>query len=222
MKRLFLFFFFLIAVSLHAEDLNLGLYIKSNQYTGAQRTGLILNDRKPFQLSSKGVSLSFDLYIRKEPILFGFINRIITNTGENIDLLISPNNGEHVYVSLLVNEKRYNIATIEHNRWIPVKISLLPENKQIELTFGSQKKSFEHSFSNVHNFQVSFGACRIPKYKSPEAAPINIKNIRVYEGNKLIRYWQLGKHQESFCLDSIKHIPAHADNPIWLINTHSK
>ena len=175
MKRLFLFFFFLIAVSLHAEDLNLGLYIKSNQYTGAQRTGLILNDRKPFQLSSKGVSLSFDLYIRKEPILFGFINRIITNTGENIDLLISPNNGEHVYVSLLVNEKRYNIATIEHNRWIPVKISLLPENKQIELTFGSQKKSFEHSFSNVHNFQVSFGACRIPKYKSPEAAPINIK-----------------------------------------------
>ena len=222
MKRLFLFFFFLIAVSLHAEDLNLGLYIKSNQYTGAQRTGLILNDRKPFQLSSKGVSLSFDLYIRKEPILFGFINRIITNTGENIDLLISPNNGEHVYVSLLVNEKRYNIATIEHNRWIPVKISLLPENKQIELTFGSQKKSFEHSFSNVHNFQVSFGACRIPKYKSPEAAPINIKNIRVYEGNKLIRYWQLGKHQESFCLDSIRHIPAHADNPIWLINTHSK
>ena len=222
MKRLSIFFFFLITVSLYAEDLNLGLYIKSNQYTGTQRTGLILNDGKPFQLSSKGATLSFDLYIRKEPILFGFINRIITNQGENIDLLISPNNGDRVYVSLLINEKRYNIAEIEHNKWIPVKIALLPDNKLIELTFDSQKKKFEYSFSDTQNFQVSFGACRIPKYKSPEAAPINIKNIRIYEGNKLIRYWQLGKHLESFSLDSVKHIPARADNPIWLINSHSK
>lgn len=222
MKRLSIFFFFLITVSLYAEDLNLGLYIKSNQYTGAQRTGLILNDGKPFQLSPKGATLSFDLYIREEPIFFGFIDRIITNKGENIDLLISPSNGEHVYVSLLINEKRYNIATIDHNTWIPVKITLLPENKLIELSFGSQKKKFEYTFSGTQNFQVSFGACRIPKYASPEAAPVNIKNVRVYEGNKLIRYWQLGKHQESFCLDSVRHIPAQAYNPIWLINSHSK
>lgn len=222
MKRLSIFFFFLITVSLYAEDLNLGLYIKSNQYTGAQRTGLILNDGKPFQLSPKGTTLSFDLYIRKEPILFGFIDRIITDNGDNIDLLISPSNGEQVYVSLLINEKRYNIATIEHDTWIPIKIVLLPQNGLIELTFGSQEKKFEHSFSGTQNFQVSFGACQIPKYKSPEAAPVNIKNIRVYEGDRLIRYWQLGKHLESFCLDSVRHIPARAYNPVWLINSHSK
>ena len=66
--------------------LDYGLHIVSYPAHAHEFTGLALEDGKEIPVRGKTLEMSFDLYNRPENV-FGCIFRIITDKGENVDLM---------------------------------------------------------------------------------------------------------------------------------------
>lgn len=220
--RLALFLMLISVLPISANKLRSGLYFYSHLNAGTERTGLMLNDNQPFRLADEE-TITFDMYIRSE-ILFGFVTRIITNTNENIDLVFSVSKSDVRYPSLVVNETIYPIAKkhVKLNSWISVSIKLSKRDKSIYLIYDNIYKVIPYNYVGVKNAKVVFGACSLENFTSADTPPINIRNIKVYENETLIRNWLLSKHKEDICYDEIKSVPAHVINPHWLIDDHTK
>lgn len=207
---------------MYADNLSSGLFFQSHSFPGQERTGLTLNNDRSFELPDEA-TISFDMLVRPE-IIFGYVTRIITDTNHNIDLVFSVSEQDVRYPSLVVGDAIFPVTTdnAEVNCWIPVSIRLSQRDKCIGLTYGSIYKMVPYDFKDVQRFRVSFGACNIDIFSSGDAAPVNIKNIKVYEKSRLIRHWMLGKHKADICYDEIEEVPAMVRNPRWLIDDHTK
>lgn len=212
----------MLFVSAQAEDLSSGLFIQSHLQSGTQRTGLILNDGEAFDLSGEA-TVTFEIWVRPE-IIFGYVTRIITDTGRNIDLVFSVSETDVRYPSLVVGDVPYPVTAdnAEVNCWIPVSIKLSPQDKRIYLTYGSIYKAVSCDFEQAESYQVSFGVCTFDPFASADAAPVNIRDIRVYEKSTLTHHWKLGKHGANCCYDELESTPAAVQNPRWLIDEHTK
>lgn len=208
-------------ITTHAKDINTGLFINSNHYKGEKRTSLSLENEKPISLK-KETKLSFDMYIRNENPVFGFVFRIVTNTQENIDLVFSPGFGFGNTLALVINDKTYPIAeNLVYEKWIPVQITLSKKDNNLTLNYGEDKAKFAHSFEQTESFITQFGVCKYDKFTSNDSAPINIKNIKIFQNDRLFRYWKLGKNAGNICYDEISNVPAIVTNSHWLIDDNS-
>lgn len=199
--------------------LDYGLSIQSAPVSNSEKTSLILENSAPLKLTEETV-LSFDLFIRKE-YMFGIIFRMITNTKENIDLVLSVD--ERTYFPLLiVNERVYTISQdISSGQWIPVSIALSKTKNEILLTYNNDTLKIPHPLTGISDVKISFGACGFESFESTDIASVNIKNIRMFNNGKLNRFWKLNEHLPDAVLDSVANVPAIAIHPVWMIDMHS-
>ncbi|HJF44130.1 hypothetical protein [Coprobacter fastidiosus] len=215
--------FFLISIqilSVSAEELTSGLFFNSHLHDGNKRTSLILDNGNPIEIQDKQ-QISFEMNIRDE-LIFGFAMRIITNNNENIDLIFSIDTLQRKRPAIVIKDKRFFISdTIIRNKWIPVGITFLTKQNKIELSYNSIKRVYDYDFNQIKNTRIYFGACDHPNYNTPDAAPINVKNIRIYNGKELFRHWELSQHGKGVCYDLVNHSPAKAINPHWLTDDHA-
>ena len=198
--------FFLISIqilSVSAEELTSGLFFNSHLHDGNKRTSLILDNGNPIEIQDKQ-QISFEMNIRDE-LIFGFAMRIITNNNENIDLIFSIDTLQRKRPAIVIKDKRFFISdTIIRNKWIPVGITFLTKQNKIELSYNSIKRVYDYDFNQIKNTRIYFGACDHPNYNTPDAAPINVKNIRIYNGKELFRHWELSQHGKGVCYDLVK------------------
>lgn len=203
-----------------AGELTSGLFFNSHLHEGNKRTSLILDNGEPIKIQNEQ-EISFEMNVRNE-IIFGFVTRIIMNNDENIDLIFSIDTLKRKRPAITINNKRFFISdTILTNKWIPVSFTFLTEKNKIKLSYGTVKKEFDYDFSQIKDTRIYFGACDFSHYSTPDAAPVNIRNIRIYNDEELIRHWELSQHGKNVCYDLIKHRPATAINPHWLTDDHA-
>ncbi len=220
-KNLTLLTLILTVVSfLQANNLDYGLYFKSYSSLGKDRTSLVLNDNKPLKIENE-TTISFDLSIRKE-LEFGYVIHVVSNSGEKIALNFSAEEGENRYPSIIINESFYPVSNrTEFEKWTPVHLKFSSLKDSLYLSYGNVEKSYPLNFDRWKNIKIAFGVCPFPGFESFETAAMNVKNIRVYSGKKVVRDWVLKEHNENICYDIVSNIPAVAKNPEWIIDRHT-
>ena len=222
MKKIIGFFIFISIqiLQISADKLTSGLFFNSHLHDGDKRTSLILENGKPIKIENNQ-RISFEMSVRNETV-FGFVTRIITNNNENIDFIFSIDTLPKKRPAIVLKNKRFFIAdTIPLNTWIPIDITFKTKENKINLSYASIHKEYPYDFDKIKNTRIYFGACDLPDYNTPDAAPVNIRNIRIYNGEKLLRHWELSQHGKNVCYDLVKHSPAKAINPHWLTDDHA-
>jgi DNA-binding SARP family transcriptional activator len=220
MRKFFIILFLLNIVIARTQEFDYGLYFNAYKSQGGDRTSLVLNNNESLKFKDE-ITLSFDLSIRKE-IVFGNIVRLVSDTNESITLNFGVDEMDIRYPNLLINENRYTIMdTIEFDNWLNVTIKLSKQKDSLFLSYEDVEQSYSFNFRKWENIKISFGVCPFPGFQTSECAPVNIRDIRIYEKGTLTRHWDLKQHNENVCYDLIKNIPAIVRNPIWLIDNHT-
>lgn len=203
-----------------ANDLSYGLYIKSYSNLGKDRTSLVLNDNEPVKFKEE-ITISFDMFVRKETV-FGNVIRIINSTGEAVTLNFSAGEKDNRYPSITLNDNFYPISnTIEFEKWFSVQLRISTQKDSLYLNYHTVQKSYQINLARWNDIKISFGVCPFPGFETFEAAPVNIKDIKILSKDKLIRHWALKEHNDSICYDLVNYVPAISKNPQWLIDTHT-
>lgn len=204
-----------------AQDLDYGLHIISYPSPATDFTSLALNDGLPLPTGGKPVTMEFQLCTRGTS-LFGGVFRILTEKGFNIDLVYSFLSEGGYCVNLVNGDAVTQIArSIPLDRWLPVRICLHPGDGQIEVSYDNASTSIKSAdLKGASKLSFSFGLCPYEGHTTNDAASVDIRDIRIYRGPKLIRNWALGVHQGDICLDKIQQSKAIARNPRWLIDQY--
>ncbi|MDR0413678.1 MAG: hypothetical protein LBH61_07765 [Dysgonamonadaceae bacterium] len=203
-----------------ANDVNYGLYFKSYADFGKDRTSLVVNNGRELKLQNE-TSVSFDVFIRKE-LEFGYILHIISDSGDKIALNFSADSKNSRYPSLIINENFYPVTNkITFEKWFPVSLRFSAGKDSLHLSYDDIKKSYPLNFKDWSAFKVVFGICLFQGFETFETAAVNIRDVRIYNRETLIRHWPLKEHNNSLCYDLVNHIPALAVNPQWLIDSHA-
>lgn len=202
------------------EELNTGLKFNAHTHLAEKRTSLVLDNGQGLACK-QDLTLSFDMLVRKENSYFGFIFRIITDTNQNVDLIFSLDKQYKPFPELIVGDNTYPITqSVKTEEWFPIEMSFSRQKKRIALSYENSSIEVPFQFDGIKEVYISFGKCTYGKFASNDVAPVNIKNVRVKEGEDDIRYWKLDKHQGDICYDLISGKEAVAENPHWEIDEH--
>ncbi|WP_321335421.1 BTAD domain-containing putative transcriptional regulator [uncultured Bacteroides sp.] len=215
--------FFIISIFLclfecaYSSKFDYGLYFNSHSVPGNRRTSLVLENNKSFPLRQE-FTLQFSTSVRNEPI-FGTLFDIRTDDKQTIDLAFTLDEDNKYYPALIINEKIYLLKK-QVGPWESafVSFTIFPDINKAQLIYDGKKLLVPLRLEKTDNIRIFFGASLLDR--QTDTPPINIKDIKILEGKKLVRHWELKQHNDTLCYDLIKHIPAIARNPHWIINDH--
>jgi two-component SAPR family response regulator len=221
MKRgIFLLFFTgSITFTYAAEStFDYGLFFNSHLTYGDERTSLLLEGGKPISFKDK-IEISFDVEARNEP-LFGSVLNIKLNDKHTINLRFIAPESEENYPALTIDETIYKISNdpIKVHNYFLVSVTFFPDKQKLFLKYGDITQTIPIELEKTNSMIISLGANTLEK--QTDTAPINVKDIRIFENDKLIRYWELKQYNDLVNFDKINKIPAVANNPHWIIDDH--
>jgi len=225
MKNIYIVIFFsvfstLFSSSIYSTNTDYGLHIKAFPVADQDKGSLILENNQPLKLH-KETTLTFDMYVRKENV-FGVVTRIVTNKKDNIDLIFTVGDNNKRYPMLVINESVYLISEeIQCEKWIPVSLTFSSVKEEIRISYGDSYLSAAFTVSKSNNFLVSFGLCPFDGYTLSDIASVNIRDVKIFAGTDMIRYWKLDKHNESLTYDSVANKTAITVNPQWLSDLYA-
>jgi DNA-binding SARP family transcriptional activator len=177
---------------------------------------LILNNNESYQLDDQDdFAVDFDVFLRNDPIKFGYILRIISNTDENFDCII--NNERNVF--LVVKNRDFqlkNAFSIE--QWNHIRISFRKGQNKISLQLNDEEIDCPYNLKNIQSLTINFGQCDLKNFLTNDVAPVILKDIHIYYNKKELHHWTLGKHGENRVYDELKNQPAIAHNPHWVMD----
>jgi len=203
-------------------SLKKGLYFNSHDNNIEKRTSLLLNGGEPYILHSKDLlSLEFDLYLRNENIKFGYIFRIITNTGDNFDLLV--NNFKELF--FVINKKDFHKKeNLLNDNKLKVKVSFDKQHNKLLLDLGGEILECPYDLSGTSSLFINFGECKIKNFRSSDVPPIILDNVIVRNKEKTVHNWVFNKYFGNIIYDEIESNGAIFNNGKMLIDnsTHWK
>lgn len=207
-----------------AKANNYGLRMKSHDFSGRDKTSLVLLGGKPISIGDN-ISVNFTFDIRRAPI-FGNILTLVMDNGTKLECSIAPYNKTGDYnPTIIVNSKIYPLNYYLHpmhavNR---IKAQLVLDKKSNSATFffGGKKRTVSCKLSSVKNAVFYFGR-QAYDGGSMDVAPIDLYDIDVKRDGKPLYFWKLGSHTDSISFDRISHAPAVAQYGIWLFDCHTE
>lgn len=220
-KYIYILILLLYSFSILAEeDADYGLFIKSFPSGDTEKTSLALENNAPLKVD-KEMQMSFSIKVRKDNVL-GIVFRMITDKKDNIDLSFTVGENNKRYPMLVINEAVYMITKeVVCDKWTQSKVVLSSEKNEITLEYDGNKITAPYKVSNINNVMVSFGLCPFQGYTLFDIASVNLRDIKIYNQNKLFRSWKLEKHNGVLSPDSIANVPAITTNPLWLTDAYA-
>ncbi|WP_300704845.1 hypothetical protein [Bacteroides sp.] len=195
---------------------NYGLHFKSHSVPGTERTTLSLDENSPFRVKNDFI-IEFQMWVRNEPD-FGAILHLCTNENQFLHFVFAAGENNKNFPALVFNEGMFAINTIiEKGKWIPVSLHLNIKDNQIDLRYDKKDTTMVVPLRGTKDITVMFGKS---PYFSSDVAPMDVKNVKIICDGKLMRNWELGKHNDDICLDSVEGAVALASFPTWLIDNH--
>lgn len=204
-----------------SASLEYGLSIVSYPSDAKDYSGVTLEGGKPIPLRRKPLELSFDICNRPDNV-FGCVFRILTDSGENIDLMYTVDLDDRRYPILVTGDAVHEIpCAIPLEEWIPVKITLNPRDGQVDVDYGGTLLQLKDAGTKgAKAFRIAFGLCQFAGYTLSDVASVNLRDIRIRRGDRLIREWELARHAGDICYDEVAGAPAIVKNPQWLIDQY--
>ena len=201
--------------------LDYGLHIVSYPAHSDEFTGLALEDGRAIPVKGKTLEMSFNLYNRPDNV-FGCIFRIITDKGENVDLMYTADLQDARKLILVTGDQVHFIATeIPMEQWFPVRIDLNTKDGTINLDYNGAKFSIRDAGTKgAETFRISFGLCQLAGYTLGDVASVNVRDINLSLGGKPFRAWECARHAGDVCYDQLDGVPARALNPQWMIDSY--
>lgn len=212
---------FAAIVTASAQNFEYGLRFNTYPAASEQFTSLLLDGGRLIQTKGKTVKMSFLVCNRPENI-FGTVFRIITDSGENIDLMYSIDREDIHYPILVTGEQVTKIESdLKTDEWFPVSISLNPKDGGVELDFDGVVTAIKDAGTKgADGFRISFGKCPLSGYTLDDVASIDIKDIVISRNGKEIRHWPLSLHDGQDCRDIHHESVARGSNTTWIIDQY--
>ena len=204
-----------------AAGLDYGLHVVTYPANGDEFTSMILEDGKAIPVKGQTLEMSFDLFNRPENV-FGCIFRIITDKGENVDLMYTADLQDVRRLILVTGEQVHFVGgEIPMEQWIPVRIRLNTKDGSIDLDYNGTRFSVRDAGTKgAETFRISFGLCPLAGYTLRDIASVNVRDIILLRNGNLFRSWPCARHNGDLCYDNMKGIPARTTNPQWLIDRY--
>lgn len=191
------------------------------------RTELNLCPNKGFRFDSD-FTLSFDLnFPSPNSDRFGYILRVIQNDTVNIDLFNNVNHDNGVYFfNLIVGQQTAEFSFPIQDQsifqdWVTFHLKFSPETETVSL-FASDSlvTSMTMRFQKKDSYRIIFGACDFENFKTRDVPNMNLKNIKIFEGQKLQHHWPLNEISGIEATDEVGRKVASTRNPDWLKPKH--
>jgi DNA-binding SARP family transcriptional activator len=183
---------------------------------------MTLDDGKPIRTRGKLLDIEFSLWVRQDNV-FGSLFRMITNKGDNIDLMYywASNTGSR-HPLLLIGEEVYLLEKeVRVETWLPVSLSLDPVTGKITLRYDEEEVVVSSDIiKGVKSVRIAFGHCPFEGFTSDDIASVNVKDILLKRDNREIRFWKMAQHVNDTCYDEISGSPAVGINTKWLMDDH--
>jgi DNA-binding SARP family transcriptional activator len=204
-----------------------GLEFQGYDFTLDKRTELDLTPDKLLKFKNEFEISFYYKAIRKDPNsfagLFGYIFRIIDSNNENIDLLSAPTAQTGLNLVLGKSDKiiplKFSFDT--NTGWTNLRIKFfLEEDKLIFFTPDTSYVEQNVGFKKDESFKIIFGANDFKQFKSSDVPSMAIKDIVIYENDKIKHHWPLDETNGFTAKDRIKGENARVINPSWLVLTH--
>lgn len=201
-----------LAASVH----DYGLYFHSHAVPAAERSSLFLDDGLPFSVQNE-FALSFRMFVRSNEPDYGSILHLTTDVGQTIHFSLVGSEEKHL-PALVLNEGIVYIDTpITRERWVDVSVHLRCKDNVVEVEYADKHTSAMVPLKGMRSVTASFG---VMQGHQADVAPVNIKDVCVWQEGKQTREWKLRKHKGDDCYDDLRQKVAHARFPFWLIDNH--
>ena len=198
-----------------------GLHIVSYPALHNEMSGLSLEDGKPIPVKGKTLEMAFDLYNRPDNV-FGCVFRIITDKGENVDLMYTADLRDERKPILVTGDQVHFIASeIPMEEWIHVAIRLNTKDGTIDMDYnGTHFSVRDAGTKGAETFRIDFGLCQLTGFTLLDVASVNVRDITLTLNGKLFRSWECARHAGNLCYDQVRGVPARALNPLWMIDRY--
>src|SRR5688500_1751724 len=215
-----LFSLFLYIITAYGQSH--GLHFLSHEVVQEKRTALDLTHEKPFCLDDSG-EVSFDLNFRPgHEIYFGYILRIITGANQNIDLVYNQRLRKFNFVigETFSGEFEVDSASL-YGGWNNFGVRL--NEKTNEASFFLNHKYICKGKANLSAspcYRVYLGANDHERFQTVDIPPMNIKDIRVRSGGKVVFHFPLEESAGDHAEDVIGKKKAIVKNATWIKPKH--
>ena len=227
-RKRYLFIVFLFCIiffrtfKIHAQTY--GLAFHGQEVTLDKRTELNLTPDKLLKFNDE-FELSFDYKIDsiRPNSIFGYIFRIINTENINVDLISTPS--PDIGLNLIIG-KNNSILPVSFpynylNNWINLRVKfLLSDDKMIFYTPDSLYVWENIGFKKQDEFKIIFGANDFNIFKTTDVPAMDLKDIKIFEQEKLKYHWPLNLKEGNIVTDKLKNRNAYVKNPSWLMLTH--
>ena len=202
-----------------------GLSFKGQDFLLDERTSLDITSNKQLIVKDE-FELSFDLKVEllKRKGNFGYIFRAINEDNKNIDLLLSNTTTKKLIIVVGDTETiiPVNDSTFSDTKWSTINIKFLLSKN--ELTFsitGSEPLKKAATFKNKESYKIFFGANNYKEFSTSDVpSGIDIRDIKLRQGTKLIAHYPLNQCGGSEAIDLINNNNATVKNADWLLCYH--
>jgi DNA-binding SARP family transcriptional activator len=205
------------------KDTHSGLFFRSHEVIQDQRTSLNLTPEGTIRIKEK-LSIEFDILFREGDGFYGYIFKMLGNGKTPIDLVSNlASQSENFW--LVVGEKAVLTLTWTdlggdlYDSWVKIQLTYDPSNHQISLSINDlEKKVTLSDREKFETFQVVFGSSNVPNMLNSDVCPMTVKNVSISDKDKLIRFWELGKHAKDRVFDLRQGARAEVSFPEWEID----
>ncbi len=198
------------------------MQFSSHEVVQEKRTSLNLTPDNPICLS-KQTEISFDIIFRNNlEIYFGYVVRIITANNINIDLVYNQKLrvlnfvvGEHFSASFNVD----SLQLLE--KWGRYSMLLNPEENTVALGInGKELTKTTIDADDAFCLRLFWGTNDYPMFQTMDIPPMQVKEISIQEGGRLLRHYPLNELEGSVATDRVNGNRAVVKNPVWIKHLH--
>ena len=222
MRRFLYIILWLLLASGELFSQSYGLQFSSHEVIPEKRTSLNLTSNEPICLKEDTkISFNFKLAPNLQPY-FGYVIRIITTNGQNIDIVCKPKFkgldfviGESFSTNFMIDSARL------FGKWNHFLIQF--DNKQQDVLFYVNNKFICKSKLNFDYktcCNVFFGANNQEQFMTIDVPPMQLKDISITEGKNQKHLYPLSEISGNQALDIVGKKGAQIKNPLWIKPRH--
>lgn len=218
-RHLFLFLLFILICQIGSAQY--GLEFSSHNMEADKRTSLQIGNKESISFQHT-LSVSFDLsFLPLQQDYFGYIFRLVTDDGVNIDLIYDRRLDQDKHFKLVVGEDftpiSFNVQPLQlYYNWTPMRLELDIDKKELYFEVGTTWYSYRLKKQLAPQFKLVFGANRMKNFQTMDVPPMRLKDIRIADNGKLKYSWPLDESSGTNSLDEQKKSVAEIGNPIWI------
>lgn len=224
MKKFYYLLFLFSFLKYTCAGQSYGLYFNSHEEVLEKRTSLDLSPEDSIEFNSS-FNLKFDLnFLPRHSTYFGYIARIINSAGENIDLIYNQKiNRFEIITGKNLSGISFALDSLKlYNGWSKFNLAFDLESKQLSVSVNGVSMGKCGLLVTSHYYKILLGANDFQKFTTRDVPPMQIKDVQIFENQKIKFWWPLNEDSGTICHDKIAKRTAKIKNPVWIKPKHQQ